>query len=326
MGADGALIAGRGRTAGRRSTRPAVATATRAGAATASRPRRPARWPTAACRPEAVAAAVAAASGFVACGGAAAARAHAARRIPASPSRPRGRAGRARAPRGGTVVATGGCFDLLHAGHVQMLERAPRARRLPHRLPELRRVGRPAQGPDRPLNDEHDRAACCGALRCVDEVAVFGEDTPEAVLATLRPHLWCQGRRLRRRRACPRRRCSRAGAARRSSCRSSPAARRLAHHAGPRRLARHVEREREHGDDAEHGPGDEDEHRRHAHGQRDRGGEGDRDLPRLVQAARQRDRRPDDRADRRRAGTVEEGARRRARAQAPRSACRRGPR
>jgi rfaE bifunctional protein nucleotidyltransferase chain/domain len=94
---------------------------------------------------------------------------------------------------GGTVVATGGCFDLLHAGHVAMLERA---RALGDCLvvclnsdASVRRL----KGPDRPLVGEHDRAAVLAALACVDAVAVFGEDDPRAVLERLRPHLWVKG-------------------------------------------------------------------------------------------------------------------------------------
>jgi rfaE bifunctional protein nucleotidyltransferase chain/domain/rfaE bifunctional protein kinase chain/domain len=148
---------------------------------------------------EAVAGAVAAASAFVAAGGAAA---HG-RATPAGPASHEHAADpvtssaaelalRVRA-QGGTVVATGGCFDLLHAGHVQTLERA---RALGDCLivclnsdASVRRL----KGPDRPLVAEHDRAALLRALRCVDEVAVFDEPTPEAVLELLRPHVWCKG-------------------------------------------------------------------------------------------------------------------------------------
>jgi rfaE bifunctional protein nucleotidyltransferase chain/domain len=94
---------------------------------------------------------------------------------------------------GRTLVATGGCFDLLHAGHVQMLERARAlGDALVVCLNSDASVAR-LKGPDRPLVAEADRAAVLRALRCVDAVAVFGEDTPEAVLAELRPHLWCKG-------------------------------------------------------------------------------------------------------------------------------------
>jgi rfaE bifunctional protein nucleotidyltransferase chain/domain/rfaE bifunctional protein kinase chain/domain len=141
----------------------------------------------------AVAAAVDAASAFVAGGGAG----DAARRgfglpAPAAPEDARALAARVRAA-GGTVVATGGCFDLLHTGHVEML-RAARA--LGDCLvvclnsdASVRRL----KGPERPLVAEADRAAVLLGLECVDAVAVFDEDDPRAVLRILRPHLWVKG-------------------------------------------------------------------------------------------------------------------------------------
>jgi rfaE bifunctional protein nucleotidyltransferase chain/domain/rfaE bifunctional protein kinase chain/domain len=94
---------------------------------------------------------------------------------------------------GGTVVATGGCFDLLHAGHVATLAAA---RRLGDCLvvclnsdASVRRL----KGPGRPLVTESDRAAVLAALECVDAVVVFAEDTPEQVLRTLRPHVFVKG-------------------------------------------------------------------------------------------------------------------------------------
>jgi D-beta-D-heptose 7-phosphate kinase/D-beta-D-heptose 1-phosphate adenosyltransferase len=94
---------------------------------------------------------------------------------------------------GGTVVATGGCFDLLHAGHVRTLEAA---RALGDALvvclnsdSSVRRL----KGPDRPLVPQADRAAVLEALGCVDAVTVFDEDTPEQALLRLRPHLWVKG-------------------------------------------------------------------------------------------------------------------------------------
>ena len=94
---------------------------------------------------------------------------------------------------GGTIVATGGCFDLLHAGHVSMLEAA---RRLGDCLvvclnsdDSIRRL----KGPDRPLVPEDDRAAVLQALAAVDAVVLFDEDTPEAVLERLRPDVWAKG-------------------------------------------------------------------------------------------------------------------------------------
>jgi rfaE bifunctional protein nucleotidyltransferase chain/domain/rfaE bifunctional protein kinase chain/domain len=95
--------------------------------------------------------------------------------------------------RGGTVVATGGCFDLLHAGHVRALAAA---RAMGDCLvvclnsdASVRRL----KGPDRPIIGQEDRAELLLALSCVDAVMVFDEDTPEAVLDRLRPDLWVKG-------------------------------------------------------------------------------------------------------------------------------------
>jgi rfaE bifunctional protein nucleotidyltransferase chain/domain/rfaE bifunctional protein kinase chain/domain len=91
------------------------------------------------------------------------------------------------------VVATGGCFDLLHAGHVAMLERA---RALGDRLIVLLnsdRSVRTLKGPGRPVNTETDRAAVLRSLACVDEVVVFDDDTPVATLRRLRPRIFVKG-------------------------------------------------------------------------------------------------------------------------------------
>jgi D-beta-D-heptose 7-phosphate kinase / D-beta-D-heptose 1-phosphate adenosyltransferase len=149
---------------------------------------------------EAVAGAVAAASSFVAAGGAAGVGMPEApptgERKPAAGGGAVERAlalvGRVRAE-GGTVVATGGCFDLLHAGHVATL-RAARA--LGDCLvvclnsdDSVRRL----KGHDRPLVPEADRVAVLEALGCVDAVVPFDERTPEAVLARLRPDVFAKG-------------------------------------------------------------------------------------------------------------------------------------
>lgn len=94
---------------------------------------------------------------------------------------------------GGTVVATGGCFDLLHAGHVRSLSAA---RELGDCLivclnsdDSVRRL----KGPERPIIGQHDRAELLLAMECVDAVLVFDEDTPEAALERLRPDIWVKG-------------------------------------------------------------------------------------------------------------------------------------
>jgi D-beta-D-heptose 7-phosphate kinase/D-beta-D-heptose 1-phosphate adenosyltransferase len=95
--------------------------------------------------------------------------------------------------KGGRVVATGGCFDLLHAGHISTLQAA---RSLGDCLivclnsdASVRRL----KGPDRPLVEQDERAAVLRALRSVDAVVVFDEETPEAVLERLRPDVFAKG-------------------------------------------------------------------------------------------------------------------------------------
>ncbi|WP_190989572.1 D-glycero-beta-D-manno-heptose 1-phosphate adenylyltransferase [Pseudarthrobacter sulfonivorans] len=94
---------------------------------------------------------------------------------------------------GGKVVATGGCFDLLHAGHVRSLVAA---RELGDCLvvclnsdASVRRL----KGEQRPIMIEQDRAELLLALECVDAVMIFDEDTPEAALERLRPDIWVKG-------------------------------------------------------------------------------------------------------------------------------------
>ena len=94
---------------------------------------------------------------------------------------------------GGVVVAAGGCFDVLHAGHVQLLEHA---RGLGDHLVVLVNGDasvRRLKGPGRPLNPVDDRTAVLRSLACVDEVVVFDEDTPSRALRSLRPHLFVKG-------------------------------------------------------------------------------------------------------------------------------------
>ncbi|MFI5890101.1 PfkB family carbohydrate kinase [Actinoplanes sp. NPDC051513] len=95
--------------------------------------------------------------------------------------------------RGGVVVATGGCFDLLHTGHLATLRAA---RQLGDCLVVCLNSDasvRALKGPDRPLTAQADRARLLAALDCVDAVVIFDEPTPEAVLSWLRPDVWVKG-------------------------------------------------------------------------------------------------------------------------------------
>jgi len=95
--------------------------------------------------------------------------------------------------RGKRIVFTNGCFDLLHPGHL-------------HQLREARAQGdylvvglnsdasvRRLKGEGRPLLDELARRELLEALRCVDLVIIFGEDTPEALIRAVRPDVLVKG-------------------------------------------------------------------------------------------------------------------------------------
>ncbi len=94
---------------------------------------------------------------------------------------------------GGVVVATGGCFDVLHAGHVTLLEAAAREGDTLVVLLNSDDGVRRLKGPGRPVNSEADRKAMLLALRWVDAVVVFDEDDPRRALAELRPDVWVKG-------------------------------------------------------------------------------------------------------------------------------------
>ncbi len=95
--------------------------------------------------------------------------------------------------RGERVVFTNGCFDLLHAGHAALLEAA-------RDLGDLLVVGlnsdasvRRLKGPARPILAQGERATLLAALRSVDYVVVFEEDTPLALIRALRPDVLVKG-------------------------------------------------------------------------------------------------------------------------------------
>lgn len=94
---------------------------------------------------------------------------------------------------GRTVVLTNGCFDLLHRGHVDYLQRA-------RGLGDALLVGlngdrsvRQLKGSGRPILPEADRAAVLAALRAVDAVVIFHEATAEGLAAAVRPDLYVKG-------------------------------------------------------------------------------------------------------------------------------------
>jgi D-beta-D-heptose 7-phosphate kinase/D-beta-D-heptose 1-phosphate adenosyltransferase len=94
---------------------------------------------------------------------------------------------------GKRIVFTNGVFDILHAGHVQLLRRA-------RALGDVLVVGlnsdastRRLKGPTRPVNRESDRIALVSALDVVDYAVLFDEDTPEELIRAIRPHVHVKG-------------------------------------------------------------------------------------------------------------------------------------
>jgi rfaE bifunctional protein nucleotidyltransferase chain/domain len=102
------------------------------------------------------------------------------------------RAGKLRGA-GKKIVATNGCFDLLHVGHVRYLNAA-------HALGDALIVGingdqsvRELKGAGRPVNNEKDRAEIVAALECVDLVAIFPEIRATRFLELAAPDIYVKG-------------------------------------------------------------------------------------------------------------------------------------
>ncbi len=94
---------------------------------------------------------------------------------------------------GKRVVFTNGCFDILHAGHVEYLKKA-------RSLGDVLVVGlnsdrsvKALKGRGRPINSQLDRAKVIAALCFVDYVTIFNEDTPEKLIKALRPDILAKG-------------------------------------------------------------------------------------------------------------------------------------
>jgi rfaE bifunctional protein nucleotidyltransferase chain/domain len=94
---------------------------------------------------------------------------------------------------GRRVVFTNGCFDLLHPGHIETLEKA-------RNLGDALVVGvnsdrsvRESKGAGRPILPERERAEILAALECVDGVVIFDEPTPQEIITALLPDVLVKG-------------------------------------------------------------------------------------------------------------------------------------
>jgi D-beta-D-heptose 7-phosphate kinase / D-beta-D-heptose 1-phosphate adenosyltransferase len=94
---------------------------------------------------------------------------------------------------GHSVVFTNGCFDVLHRGHVRYLDQARGLGDVLVVAVNSDESVRRLKGADRPVNPVEDRVAVLAALACVDHVVVFEEDSPAALIKTVRPDVYVKG-------------------------------------------------------------------------------------------------------------------------------------
>ena len=94
---------------------------------------------------------------------------------------------------GKKIVFTNGCFDIIHLGHIRLLEQAKT-------LGDFLIVGinsdesvRRLKGHERPIIQQEDRAEILAALEAVNAVTIFSEDTPETLIKMIRPDIHIKG-------------------------------------------------------------------------------------------------------------------------------------
>ena len=94
---------------------------------------------------------------------------------------------------GKTVVATNGCFDILHVGHVRYKKKKKSFADVLIVLLNSDKSVKSIKGPARPINNENDRAEILCALSCVDYVVLFDEDSPRNLLDEMKPDVYTKG-------------------------------------------------------------------------------------------------------------------------------------
>ena len=94
---------------------------------------------------------------------------------------------------GKTIVTTNGCFDILHVGHVRYLQKTKTFADYSVIMLNSDKSVRSIKGPTRPVNNENDRAEILCALDYVDYVVLFDEDSPQNLIAEIKPDVHTKG-------------------------------------------------------------------------------------------------------------------------------------
>ena len=94
---------------------------------------------------------------------------------------------------GKRVVFTNGCYDILHPGHIRLLEQARSLGDLLILALNTDASVQRAKGPTRPFFDEHQRARLALHLEAVDAVTLFDEDTPRDLISAVLPDILVKG-------------------------------------------------------------------------------------------------------------------------------------
>ena len=98
------------------------------------------------------------------------------------------------ASEGEKVVFTNGVFDILHVGHLHSIESAKSyGTRIVIGINSDSSVRKLGKGPDRPVNNDTDRAKLLSSLTCVDAVVIFSENTPLELITALSPDVLIKG-------------------------------------------------------------------------------------------------------------------------------------
>ena len=94
---------------------------------------------------------------------------------------------------GKTFVATNGCFDILHVGHVRYLQKTKSLADFSIVMLNSDKSVKLIKGDSRPINNQDDRAEILTALSCVDYVVLFEERSPAELLEKIKPDIYTKG-------------------------------------------------------------------------------------------------------------------------------------